>query len=138
MLADRLGLIQLKGYMGSSEAALFAYEHLDELYKHFRRDYVDRGLELLKEDAGGCTEGISVLEALANLAEENRIGYEVNLRDIPVRQFTIEISELFGFNPFEMKGNIEIKQTSEETEISDEYKTIGYATKKLERIYLRD
>lgn len=129
--------------MGSSEAALFAYEHLDKLYSHFRKDYVDEGLRQLKEDvgenAGKTADEVSVLEALANLAEENRVGYEVSLRDIPVRQFTIEISELFGLNPFEMKGNIDIRLVPENDSMAqDGYKTIGCATGKLERIYLRD
>lgn len=166
-MSDKLGLIQFKGYMGSSEAALFAFSHLDELYARFRRDYVDEGLRLLREDAKrpGHTEqpenaewsehteqlghieqangqevpddSVSVLEALANLAKEEKIGYEIRLRDVPVRQFTIELCELFGLNPYELKGNIEIIKASEETPMPG-FKTIGIATGKLERIYLRD
>ena len=132
------------GYMGSYGAALFACEHMDELYAHFRRDYVDKGLEELRGDGslsdsedvqGKC----SLLSALYSLAKENKCGYEVNLRDIPVRQFTIEICELFGLNPYELESKIEIKiQASGDEPETPAFVPIGIATKKLEKIYHRD
>ena len=41
-----------------------------------------------------------ILSALWNMAEELRTGLEIRLRDIPIRQETIEILERFDLNPY--------------------------------------
>lgn len=45
--------------------------------------------------------GKSILSALWELGEVTGSGFEVIFDDIPLDQFTIEITELFGLNPYE-------------------------------------
>ncbi len=47
------------------------------------------------------TEG-GIFGALWELAESSGVGLEIDLKKIPVRQETIEISEFFQINPYEL------------------------------------
>ena len=43
-----------------------------------------------------------IFKALWNIASEYKIGFDVDIFDIPVRQETIELSNFFDINPYEM------------------------------------
>ena len=47
------------------------------------------------------TEG-GVFGALWEVAQCSGVGLEINLRDIPIKQETVEICEVFGINPYEL------------------------------------
>lgn len=50
------------------------------------------------------TEG-GIFGALWELAEASKVGLSVQLKEIPIRQETIEICEYFGLNPYELIGS---------------------------------
>ena len=98
------------GYAGSLGAALIASENMELLYRHFRKDYVDDSLELLRKDNESdlpiCSNGI--VKELYRLAGEQKMGLQIKLRDIQIRQFTIELCEYLGLSPFELAGRFRI------------------------------
>lgn len=111
-----MGLVAA-GTIAKEGTALLVQAHEEELKRHFPLDFV--------EQAKGMGESISVLET-AQLAKQNGacamhdvsqggvfgalwemcegadVGLCANLRQIPVRQETIEICEYFGKNPYSM------------------------------------
>ena len=44
-------------------------------------------------------------QALWELAEASKVGLKIDLRSIPIRQETVEISEYFGINPYQLIGS---------------------------------
>lgn len=102
------------GIVGTSK---IAREKELELLERFTQDFLDRAKTLdnnilaTKEvkivlDIGvafivNIREG-GVNRALWEIAESSPIGIEVNVRDIPIKQETIEICELYDLNPYEL------------------------------------
>jgi len=71
----------------------------------------DRFLSIVPEAATAGKSGVSAMHditeggifgALWELAESSGVGLEIDLKQIPVRQETIEICEFFGLNPYEL------------------------------------
>jgi len=115
--------IIIKGFAGSRGAAFLASENMDMIDHRFRQDYLKEQMDLLMKDID-CDlfethvyeDGI--LRALFDMAEDMRCGISIEQKRIPIRQFTIEISELFGKNPYriptdaaiELCGNGDMKE----------------------------
>lgn len=94
---------------------LLAYEHEKELLARFTPVFVNRAKEMIsylsavKEAEAAVSRGVcailpieegGIFGALWELAEGAGLGLEVQAKEIPVRQETIEICELFHKNPY--------------------------------------
>ncbi|MBO6016177.1 MAG: hydrogenase maturation factor [Lachnospiraceae bacterium] len=88
-------------------------ELLERLPKHFIKDAAafDRLLCIRSEAATAIKSGVSAMHAaseggifgaLWELAESAGVGLSVDLKKIPIKQETIEISEFFHINPYEL------------------------------------
>lgn len=51
-----------------------------------------------------CSDG-GVFAALWQLADSNGVGLEVSLRDIPLRQESVEVCEFFDINPYKLRSD---------------------------------
>ena len=104
-------------WIGLEGTSIIAKEKAGTLENHFSSDFIDtaKGFSSylsVVADAHIATEvGVTsmhdvteggIFGALWEIAESSKVGLEVNLRDIPVRQETIEICEEFGLNPYEL------------------------------------
>lgn len=106
----------IAGYIGLRGTSLAAAAREAELLKHFTPQYVKRCQDLsevfrLPEEAffrkTGATEykslsGGGVMNALWQLFSEYKLGFEIELRDIPILQETVEVCEIFDLNPYRL------------------------------------
>lgn len=103
------------GNAGREGAALLAFSREEQLKSRYAQFYIDTAKQLY-EDAGlfkaanilwkcgavklhDIREG-GVFGALWELADAGRVGLDIDLKAIPIRQHTIEICEFFGLNPY--------------------------------------
>ncbi len=102
-------------WIGLEGTSIIAREKEDELLERFSPSFVKEAADFIKylsvvPEAAiavehsvtamhDVTEG-GILGALWEVAEASGTGLEVNMRDIPVRQETIEICEVFDINPY--------------------------------------
>ncbi|HJA71661.1 MAG TPA: AIR synthase [Candidatus Lachnoclostridium stercoravium] len=113
--------ITVAGFAGLAGALILAQGYREELEKYFSPSYVEeicglqiynpkieqisRNLEQWKQF--GVTEWEAagrggILTALWNLAGIHDVGIEFTLRQIPVKQSTVEICEYFNLNPYRL------------------------------------
>lgn len=107
--------IVMIGEAGLEGTAVLAVENEAELRKRFTGSYIDKAKEYVSElvivreaaaaeQHGGKamhdTSKGGVFASLWELSEYLKCGMEVNLRDIPIRQETIELCEYFNLNPY--------------------------------------
>lgn len=112
------------GVIGLSGIRRVILEKEEEILKRYTRDVLDKALarleeldttavsnlineEFKKEDIKGSIHSLSeggVIDCLWNISEKNHLGFEVDIRKIPVRQEIIEICEMFSLNPYEMES----------------------------------
>lgn len=104
-----LGNIGLKG------TKIMAYEGENKLSTRYNPDFIKKAA-LLYDEADGSEDLLKLLEdnpykivseggifrALWDISVEYKIGFDVDIFDIPVRQETIELSNYFDVNPYEM------------------------------------
>ena len=105
---------------GLAGSVLLAKQYREKLQERYTRSFIDKvatredeffiGTEcnILKE-CGVChmhdvAEG-GVFGAVWELAERLHAGVELNLKNIPILQGTVEISEYFDINPYQLKGD---------------------------------
>lgn len=104
--------LYMAGFAGSLGAARFASENTDLLKSRFREDYIREQLKTLLEDAEITettdAEPITVIDEIYRIAHDEKRGLEVRLRDIPIRQFTIEVCELAGLDPYHLETRARI------------------------------
>ena len=108
--------IVVAGFAGMAGTLAIVREKREELEQYFSSSYIetinnqktaesDRNLEQWKEfGATECEpagEG-GILTALWNLSGAYRVGIEFTLRQIPVKQETIEICEYYDLNPYRL------------------------------------
>ncbi len=109
--------IVITKWIGLEGTSILAKEKKEELLSRFPADFVEEAaaldayLSVLPEAriAVSCgvramhdvTEG-GIFGALWELAESSKVGLEIDLRKIPIRQETVEICEFFGINPYEL------------------------------------
>lgn len=104
-------------YTGIEGTALLSIEKEEQLHTRYTYDFI-RGAKQMLEDlsvvpevmaASQCgvismhnlSEG-GVLGALWEMTDGAQLGMEVYLREIPIRQQTVEICEFFGLNPYQL------------------------------------
>lgn len=82
---------------------------------------LDRGASYAKE----YTE-FGVFEALFQMAKTLKCGIRVNIKDIPIRQETVEVSEFLGVNPYALySGNSAIIVANDGAKIVSKLKENG-------------
>lgn len=109
--------IVISKWIGLEGTSIIAKEKEEELLKRYPHDMIetaknfDQYLSVLREAAAAVSSGVSAMHdvteggifgALWEMAESSGVGLEIDLKKIPVKQETIEISEFFGINPYEL------------------------------------
>jgi len=124
--------IEIDGYAGSLGAAFLYDENPKCIDKLFRKDYVQMGRAALneKEELPLIEDG--VIAEINRLCKEEKCGYELSLRKIPVKQFAIEICEQYQKNPYELACHVVVRLTDKETPAS-----CGRTTQALAKILVR-
>jgi Hydrogenase maturation factor len=105
------------GYAGLAGTGILVREKRNELERYFSAAYLEQVLSecgtsadgkiwknWISSEAAECEPAGKggILTALWNLPEAYRLGITFSLRQIPVRQGTIEICEAFGLNPYRL------------------------------------
>lgn len=102
--------------IGIAGTALLAKEKESELSGHYTRDFIAGAKDMKSqgmttEEAkigtryGAAMHNLSeggVLAGLWELLERGNLGMEADQKKIPVRQETVELTEYFGINPYQM------------------------------------
>lgn len=110
--------IVVAGYVGLSGTAVIADQMEDELLKHFTGQFVSRCNYILNaaviEEAGFFDESGAaeyeplseggIMKALWNLFHAYGLGFEIELRAIPILQETVEVCEIFDINPYRLQS----------------------------------
>ncbi len=145
--------IVLAGYAGEEGAVRIAEAKAPEIRARFRADCAERFFrvmsvlpkeELLRE-AGAETavpaEEGGVLAALYRIAAERKCGLRLRLREIPVRQETVELCELYRLNPYRLRSRclaVLTQDGSYTEEILREHgipaRTVGRLTEGLDKV----
>ena len=107
--------IVMTKWIGLKGSALIARKREKDLLTYFSPCFVDRVKEFDRLTAPGPEEEIfremgidcfretgdgGVYGALWDMAEERSVGIDVSLKDIPVKQETIEIANFLDFDPY--------------------------------------
>ena len=111
-----MSLIATK-WIGIEGTSILAKEKKEALEERFSKQFVERAIEFdrylcvlpegrIAADHGAAamhdvTEG-GIYGALWEMAEASKVGIEVDLKAIPVRQETIELCEFFDINPYRL------------------------------------
>jgi len=124
--------IEIDGYAGSLGAAFLYDENPECTDKLYRSDYIRSGREALDEgnDLPVIEDGI--IAEINRLCREEKCGYELSLRKIPVKQFAIEVCEQHQKNPYELASHAVVRLTDKETPA-----TCGCTTQALAKILVR-
>ncbi len=144
-------------YTGIEGTALLSIEKEEELHTRYTYDFIQGAkrmvddLSVVPEAAVASQYGVTamhnlseggVLGALWEMTDGAQVGMEACLRNIPIRQETVEICEFFGLNPYQLlsggsmlmateDGNALVRSLKQEG-ISAEI--IGILTDKKERV----
>lgn len=104
-------------WIGLEGTSIIAREKEEELKKRFSSSFIKEAADFSKymsvvpEAAIAVKHGVTAMHdvteggifgALWEVAEASGTGLEIDLKSIPIRQETIEISEVFGINPYEL------------------------------------
>ena len=106
------------GYAGLDGASQIAREREAVLLEHFTKQFVRRcqipgqntvfpGAEVFYEAGAADLEPVKdggIMAALWRLFEEYGLGFEIELRDIPILQETVEVCEIFDLNPYRLRS----------------------------------
>lgn len=111
--------VYVKGYVGNLGTKILIEKKIDELSKHFSKEYLHllnkniddtlkdgeipslSMLESIIVEREKITKG-GVLTALWKICERNKWGLTYSLRNIPIMQGTIEIANYFDLNPYRL------------------------------------
>lgn len=119
--------IVVAGYVGLFGTAVMAKAGEAELLKHFTGQFVrhcrNAGEAAISEaeeffmNAGAAEyeplgEG-GIMAALWRLFDEYGLGFEIELRTIPILQETVEVCELFDINPYRLQSEGSILVTAD-------------------------
>lgn len=104
-------------WIGIEGTSILAKEKEEQLQKRLPQQLIDTAkqfdsyLSVLPESRIAVEFGVSAMHdvteggiygALWEVAEASKIGLEIDLKKVPVKQETIEICEFFGINPYEL------------------------------------
>lgn len=111
--------IIMTGYAGYAGTSVIVEQKPEELRTRFAQPFLDNALKYIdylsiqSEAAVAVKSGAvamhdvsqgGVFGALWEMASASGVGLDINLKNIPIRQETIEISEFFGINPYKLYG----------------------------------
>lgn len=110
--------IVVSKWIGLEGTALLARRYYERLRERFPQRMIDEAaafdkyLSVMPEAVTAMKSGVcgmhvvsrGIFAGLWEMAQEAGVGLEADLRKIPVRQETIEICEVFGENPYELKS----------------------------------
>lgn len=105
----------IAGYIGLAGTVQIARRMESELLKRFTKQFVNRcqqmsGMKGMNpefwQEAGAsywreAGDG-GIMAALWEVFEESNLGFEIELRKLPIRQETVEVCELFDINPYRL------------------------------------
>lgn len=109
--------IVITKWIGLEGTSILAKEKGQELLKRYPAHMVetarsfDQYLSVLPEAAIAVETGVTAMHdvteggifgALWELAESSGVGLEIDLKQIPIRQETVEVCEFFGINPYQL------------------------------------
>lgn len=109
--------IIVTGYVGLEGTAILANEKRAELETRFSKAFIDKSaayidhISTAMEAASAIGAGVAAIHdasqggifgALWDMAEASGIGLDIDLKKLPIRQDTIEISEFFDINPYKL------------------------------------
>ncbi len=112
----------MTGFAGSTGAAMLAEKRLDALAERLTHEFIHKAIadfsnigsfEKAYAIASNCkgktamhdiSEG-GVFGALWELLEREDAGCIVNLKDIPIRQSTVEVCEILNVSPYQLRGD---------------------------------
>ena len=141
---------------GSAKLANKYYEELSSRYpafimedaKELEQFYSIRSEAAVAIKSGAkymndCSDG-GVFAALWQLGRINGVGMEVNLKDIPIRQESIEICEFFDINPYKLRSDGSLLIVTDNPNVlienleSNNVKAtcIGYITEGIDRVII--
>ena len=104
-------------WVGLEGTAILACEKEEELRSRYTQPFIDNAkvfgqwMSIIPEAAVAVKSGASAMHdvseggifgALWELAESAGVGLEIDLKKIPIRQETVEISEFFDVNPYKL------------------------------------
>ena len=104
-------------WVGLEGTAILAKEREAELRSRYAQPFIDKAktfaqlMSIIPEAAVAMKSGAGAMHdvseggvfgALWELAESAGVGLEIDLKKIPIRQETVEISEFFDINPYKM------------------------------------
>ena len=140
----------MTGYAAANTAARVAADNRESLEKYYSADYIDRMIR-----SGHCgpgtyapvsavyptTEG-GVYRALWNICEDFGCGIRVDIRDIPIKQETVEICNHLDIDPYTLDDESVYLMVTSELQLltghpaSNEPNaaTIGYLTEERARM----
>ena len=100
-------------YIGIRGTAILAREYRDDLVNRYPKWLIDEACRfdsyLNSSDSQLSDENViyskeytefGVFEALFQMSRELKCGLEINIKDIPIKQETVEICEFTGVNPY--------------------------------------
>jgi hydrogenase maturation factor len=109
--------IVMTKWLGLEGTSIIASKSMEALKKRYPADIVDEAIgfheymSIASEAACAVKSGASYVQVLREggvfgglwqLASDNGVGLVIDLKDIPVRQETIEVCEFFDLNPYEL------------------------------------
>ena len=139
----------MAGFPGLEGTALLTRKNEEELKRRFPLELVDNAMHfdssLLMKDAAAIgwecgaqamhdvSQG-GIFGALWEFCERDGIGLEADLRKIPIRQETIEICEVFGWNPYQLlSGGCLLMTAPDGQKIADRLQAAGICARVIGR-----
>lgn len=148
-------------WIGLEGTSILAKEKETKLCEHFTKEFVqtakdfDRYLSVAREARIACECGVAAMHdvteggifgALWEMAEASGVGLSIDLKQIPIRQETVEVCEFFDINPYELisSGCMLMASADGNTLVRELKKAgiaasvIGKATKGNDRVIIRE
>ncbi|MCM1283194.1 MAG: AIR synthase-related protein [Muribaculaceae bacterium] len=141
--------ILVTGRIGTAGAAVLAKERQEDLRSRYTQPFLDRAVLPEKAlsvrceaaaatEAGAAMHDISeggIYGALWELGQRFHVGLEVDLKQIPIRQETVEICEFFQLNPYKLLSTGSLLIAAEDgNALAAEIRRAGYDATVIGRI----
>ena len=107
------------GTIGREGAAMIATEHANRLEERYAPSYIETAKHLFDDGSMSAVSDIlqerevisihdvregGIFAALWEMAAAKNVGLSVDLKNIPIRQHTIEVCEYFNLNPYMLRS----------------------------------
>lgn len=109
----------IAGTIGREGTAMIATEHADRLEERYAPSYIETAKHLFDDGSMSAVSDIlqerevisihdvregGIFAALWEMAATKNVGLSVDLKNIPIRQHTIEVCEYFNLNPYMLRS----------------------------------